>query len=195
MSNFDFSAFEELVENNRCCRRFKQEDEFSREELSKLVNLARRTSSGANRQPLKYYLAHEEEMNEKIFSTLSWAGALKEWDGPEEGEKPSGYIVMLGDKDIAENYYCDPGIAAQTILLGARTDGRAGCIFAAIDKEELREKLNLDDRFEILYVLALGTPDEEIELEKMEENDYNYWRDDDDVHHVPKRSLGEIIIN
>lgn len=195
MSPINYEQFQELVRNNRSCRKFKQEETFNRQELENLVELARMTPSAANRQPLKYYLSWKVETNEKIFSTLSWAGALKDWEGPEEGKKPAGYIVMLGDTEIAENFYCDPGIAAQTIMLGARADNRAGCIFAAINKDELRDYLDIEERFEILYVIALGTPVEEIVLEKMEGEDYNYWRDEDKVHHVPKRKLEEIIIN
>ncbi len=187
--------FANLVEKNRSCRRFQEEDTFSRKELENLIDMARKTASAANRQPLKYFISWRKEDNKKIFPALSWAGALKDWDGPSSGERPAGYIVILGDTRIAENYFCDPGIAAQTILLGARAGGRAGCIFAAIDREKLRENLSIHENFEILYVLALGTPAEEILLEDLEGENYNYWRDEEDVHHVPKRKLQDIIIN
>lgn len=195
MPEINFEKFKRLVKNNRSCRKFKQNKNFSRKELENLVNLARITPSAANRQPLKYFLSWKSETNSKIFSTLSWAGALEDWEGPEEGKKPAGFIVMLGDTEITEKFFCDPGIAAQTIMLGARAKNRAGCIFAAINKNDLRENLNIDERYKILYVIALGTPAEEIVLEKMNGDDYNYWRDNDKVHHVPKRDLEEIIIN
>ncbi len=195
MNKINFNNFKSLVRNTRSCRKFDQADTFEREELEQYVDIARVTASAANRQPLKYYLSWKPETNEKIFSTLSWAGAIKDWEGPEEGKKPSGYIVMLGDTEITRKYFCDPGIAAQTIMLGARANSRAGCIFAAIKKDKLREELEIKDQFEILYVIALGTPAEEIVLEEMKGEDFNYWRDDNEVHHVPKRSLEDIIIN
>jgi len=196
--DISWQQLETLIKENRSCRRFVQEENMKREELEDLVELARNTASASNRQPLKYYLSHRPEENEKIFPTLSWAGALRNWDGPEEGERPGGYIIVLGDRSISENYYSDPGIVLQTMMLGARVKGRASCIFAAIDRESLRDSLNLAERFKILNVLALGTPAEkaeEIFLEELEDDDYDYWRDEKGLHHVPKRDLEEIIIN
>lgn len=188
--------FKELVKSNRSYRRYDEKYNLKREELEYFVDLARMTASAANRQPLKFFLANDTETNEKIFKTLSWAGYIEDWDEPKKGERPSGYIVILGDKTISKNYFCDPGIAAQTILLGAREKELGGCIFAAINKENLRESLNLPNKFEILYVISLGKPVEKVVLEEMDDNnDIKYWRDEKQVHHVPKRSLKQLIIN
>ena len=88
---------------NRSYRRFNENKKISQEELVELVELARLSPSGSNLQPLKYYLSYETDNNSQVFSTLRWAGYLKDWDGPESGERPSGYIVMLGDSKITEN--------------------------------------------------------------------------------------------
>lgn len=186
---------ENLVKKNRSYRRFDNSHRLSKEELKYFVELARHTASAANRQPLKYFLSLEEETNNKIFSTLSWAGYLKDWKEPVKEERPSAYLVVLGDTDITRKYFCDAGIALQTMLLGAVEKDLGGCIFAAIDKEKLRDNLELDERFEILYVLALGRPVEKVVIEDMEDDDIKYWRDKDQVHHVPKRPLDELIIN
>ncbi len=186
--------FNELVKQNRSYRKFDNNYRLSREILTELVKLARQTASAANRQPLKYFLSCDKDTNDKIFTTLNWAGYLEDWEGPDIEERPSGYIVILGDKEISEEYFCDPGIAMQTMLLGAVNKGLGGCIFASIDREELRKTLNLKEKFKILYVLALGKPTEEVKLEEIE-NNYKYWRDEQEVHHVPKRPLEELIIN
>ncbi len=188
--------FKELVKGNRSYRRYDENYDLKRDDLEYFIDLARMTASAANRQPLKYYLSNDKKTNNKIFETLSWAGYIKDWDEPVSGERPSGYIVILGDKTISKNYFCDPGIAAQTILLGAREKGLGGCIFAAINKEQLRENLDLPNKYEILYVISLGKPVEKVVLEEMDDNDnIKYWRDEDQVHYVPKRSLSKIIIN
>ncbi|MFW5873076.1 MAG: nitroreductase family protein [Bacillota bacterium] len=188
--------FKELVKGNRSYRRYDEEYDLKRKDLEYFIDLARMTASAANRQPLKYYLANDTETNEKIFETLSWAGYIEDWDEPKKGERPSGYIVILGDKTISKNYFCDPGIAAQTILLGAREKELGGCIFAAINKEKLRNNLDISNKFEILYVISLGKPVEKVVLEEMDDNDnIKYWRDEEQVHHVPKRGLNQIIIN
>ena len=163
--------------------------------LEELVNLARLSASARNFQPLKYYLSNNPETNGKIFSTLSFAVALKEWKGPQEGERPSAYIIVLGDKNITDHFGCDHGIASQSIMLGARSRGLGGCMMASVDRPRLRELLNIPDQYEILLVLAIGKPAETVKIESVpEDGNTNYWRDENGIHHVPKRSLKEIIV-
>ena len=185
----------DLVMQNRTCRRFYQEVAVEPETLRELVDLARCSSSGANRQPLKYILSCEPEKNALIFSQLGWAGYLKDWPGPPEGERPSAYIIMLGDTEISKNYFCDHGIAAQSIFLGAREKGLGGCIHAGVKRDELSKALGIAPRYEILLVLSLGKPKEKVVFETVgPDGDIKYWRDKDGVHHVPKRRLDDIII-
>jgi nitroreductase len=185
----------DLIIKNRSCRRFYENIIIKRETLEELVDLARLSPSAANLQPLKYILSYTPKRNALIFPHLAWAGYLKDWKGPSEGERPSAYIIILGDTRITTSFGCDHGIAAQSIMLGARERGLGGCIIGLIEKESLRKNLNIPDYFEILLVLALGKPKEEIVLEEVKEGDIKYWRDSDNRHHVPKRSLKEIIIN
>ncbi len=185
----------ELIKRNRSYRRFDPEVTVERETLTELVDLARMSASAANRQPLKYILSHTSERNEKIYPTLSWAGYLEDWDGPAEEERPPAYIAVLGDKDISKKFFCDHGIAVQSILLGAVEKGLGGCILAAINREKLRKAFDIPSRYEILLVVALGKPAEEVVLEKVsEKGDIKYWRDGEGVHHVPKRDLDEVIL-
>ncbi|GAB4117866.1 MAG: nitroreductase family protein [Candidatus Caldatribacteriota bacterium] len=186
----------DLVKKNRSYRRFYESFEIGRETLEELIDLARLSASGGNKQSLKYILSYEKEKNELIFSTLGWARYLKDWPGPQSGERPSAYIIMLNDIEISKNYWCDPGIAAQSILLGATEKGLGGCIFANINKNKLRTNLKIEEKYEILYVLALGKPKEKVVLEEVgPDGDIQYWRDSQGVHHVPKRSLKDLIIN
>ena len=115
---------DELVKGNRSYRRFHQETPVTMEILKSLVNLARLSASAANLQPLKYYLSWEPRKNAAIFSCLAWAGYLKDWPGPAADERPAAYIIILGDTEISKNFGCDHGIAAQSILLGARSRHR-----------------------------------------------------------------------
>jgi len=186
----------ELVLQNRSYRRFSQEVPVDIETLKQLVDLARLSGSGANLQPLKYMLCNEAKRNGMIFPYLAWAGYLRDWQGPEEGERPSAYIVILGDKNISKSSGCDHGIAAQSILLGAAEKGLGGCMIGSIKREGLRTALGIPEQYEILLVLALGIPKETVRLEDAgPDGGIKYWRDEDGVHHVPKRSLDEIIID
>ncbi len=184
----------DLVLKNRSYRRFYQNVSIPYSTLKEFIELSRVTPSAANRQPLKYILSRTEERNEIIFNTLSWAGYLHDWPGPSEGEKPSAYIIVLGDTEISRQYYVDPGIAMQTILLGAVEQGFGGCIFAAVDRDTLRSALSVQERYEILYVVALGKPKETVLLEEIKDGDVKYWRNGKGIHHVPKRSVNELIL-
>lgn len=185
----------DLILKNRSYRRFWQSEKISNEQLRSWIDLARNSASARNAQPLKYIISTDESLNARIFDQLAWAGYLPYWHGPEEGEQPSAYIVMLHDTLIAGNYLCDDGIAAQSILLGATEDGFGGCIIYSVNRNKLRELLNLSEQYEIIQVLALGKPKEEVVLDEMKDGDVKYWRDENQVHHVPKRSLDELIIS
>jgi nitroreductase len=163
--------------------------------LVDLVALTRLCPSAANRQPLKYLISWDRKRNATIFAHLRWAAALTDWPGAAEGERPAGYIVILGDRRITNNFYCDHGIAAQSILLAAVERGLGGCMIASIDRDGLTRKLGLPSHFEILLVLALGKPAETVVLEHNQSPDQRpYWRDAAGVHHVPKRALEDLLV-
>ncbi|KAB1440035.1 nitroreductase family protein [Candidatus Galacturonibacter soehngenii] len=187
--------FQDLVKKSRSYRRFYEEKEITMEQLKQLVELARLSPSGANRQPLKYVLSASREKNKEIFDTLAWAGYLKDWDGPIEGERPSAYIIMLRDKSISKAMSIDEGICAQSMFLGASDLGFGGCFIGAINKPKLMKVLDLGEEYEIALVIALGYPKEEVVLETLNTNeDIKYYRDEEGVHHVPKRSLKDLIV-
>jgi nitroreductase len=188
-------SYAELVKNSRSRRRFYQDVSIDYGILKELVELARLTPSARNQQPLKYILSNTAERNAKIFSCLSWALDIKGWGGPAEGERPSAYIIILGDTEITKTFGCDHGIAAQTIMLGAVDRGLGGCILASIRRDQLRELLAIPERYEILLTLALGKPKEQVLIEPVgRSGDVKYWRDSLGVHHVPKRALDDIIV-
>jgi len=185
----------ELVRRNRSYRRFHESERIQEETLRELVDLARLSASSGNKQPLKYVLSCDPETNARIFPCLAWAGYLKDWNGPAEGERPSAYIVILGDREISSSFGVDHGIAAQTILLGAAERGLGGCMVGSILREELRLALGIPERYEILLVVALGKPAEKVVLEEAgRDGDIRYYRDAEGVHHVPKRPLEEVIV-
>ncbi len=189
------STLKSLLLKNRSYRRFDQSRTISRDELLEMVDAARVSGSARNAQPIKYFLSFDRETNDKIFSTLAWAGYLSDWPGPKDGERPSAYLIQLHDTTLGANYFCDDGIAAQSILLTAVECGLGGCIIASVKKEKLMESLQIPGHLAIIQVIALGKPVEKVKLEELKEGDFKYWRDKDQVHHVPKRSLKELVIN
>ncbi len=187
--------FKDLVMRNRSYRRFYQNEPVAEETLKELVDLTRFSPSGINRQALRYVLCCDPEMNEQIFPLISFAPQFKDWDGPSEGDRPTAYIIILLDTEISKRTGCDHGISAQTILLGATEKGLGGCMHDSVKKPELMSVLNIPEKYQILLVVSLGKPKEKVVLETgSADNKISYWRDHEQTHHVPKRSLDEIII-
>lgn len=184
-----------LVEANRTRRRFDQSRPVAPDLLEELVDLARLCPSGRNMQPLKFVLCADPAKNAEIFPLLGWAGYLKDWKGPEEGERPAAYVVIGLDKTLADDPGCDHGIVAQTMMLGAVERGLGGCIIGTVNRAGLAQVCNLPGTFETLLVLALGVPLEAVMVEPMPASgDVKYWRDKGGIHHVPKRGLDELIV-
>ena len=187
---------EELVRKNRSYRRFDESAGIAKEMLRELVGLARLSATGSNLQPLKFMLSCAPEKNARIFPHLAWAGALKDWDGPANGERPSAYIVILGDTEVSHGFGVNHGIAAQSILLGATEKGLGGCMIGSIQRDKLRAALNIPGRYEILLVVAIKRPAETVIIEDVgPDGDIKYYRDEQNVHHVPKRPLDELILD
>ena len=184
-----------MILKNRSYRRFYQDERISTGTLRELINLARYSPSAANLQPLKYILVSESKNCDIVFSTLAWAGYITDWEGPQEGERPAAYIIILGDAEIKKNIDCDHGIAAQSILLGAVEKKLGGCIIASVKREKLGKILNIDKKYQVLLIIALGKPKEQVVVETVDrDGKIEYWRDKNQVHHVPKRSVNELIL-
>ena len=192
---FAIMEFKEIVKKNRSYRRFFESREIDEETLLGLIDLARQTASGRNMQPLKYAIVNTPETCKKLYPFVAWAGYLKDWDGPEEGDRPAAYIVMCNDISLAEESKWDQGISAQTIMLGAVDAGLGGCIIGSFRKKEISELLGLPQNLVPALVLALGVPKEVVILTDVKEDgDIKYYRDEGGTHFVPKRSLDDIII-
>ncbi len=187
-------SIKDLVTRTRSYRRFDENHKIDYTTLENLINLARLSASGANKQPLKYIICNTREYTEKIFPTLTWAGYLTEWQGPEPGERPTAYIIILGDKTISDSFGIDHGIAAQSMMLGATDAGLGGCIISSVKRDDLCEEMRIPDKYEILLVLALGKPVEKVVVDELTGGDIKYWRDSNKTHHVPKRSINELIV-
>lgn len=186
----------DLVTKCRSYRRFHQEVSIPYDQLEEMVDTARITASTANGQLLKYKIICHKDLCAKVYPNLAWAGALTDWDGPAEGERPSAYILILADLSIAKNRQWDEGIAAQTIMLRAVEMGYGGCMLGSVKRAELLALLCLDpDRFQIGLVLALGKPKETVVLtEAPKDGPVTYYRDENQVHYVPKRRLEDILL-
>ena len=181
----------EKITSRRTIRKYAQKD-VPEEVLSRCVDAARLSPSGANRQPLKYVIVDDHKLLTEVFSTLSWAGYLPDYQ-PSEEEMPRAYVVILLDKNIRKTPGHDAGIAAMSISMVAYDEGLGSCILGAVDREKLRGILNVPYSLDIVLVVALGYPAENPVVDKMKDGDIKYWLDENGVLHVPKRDLKDIV--
>lgn len=185
----------DLITKNRSYRRFDETVKISTDQMLLLLEAARLSPCAANLQNLRYFLSSSSPTNQQIFDNLNWAGYLRYWSGPVEGERPSAYILIITPSRTQHHHHIDVGIAAQSILLTATEMGFGGCILASLNREAIQESLQLPEEYEIVVAIALGKPAEKVVLDEViDPDDIEYWRDEDDVHHVPKRSINDIII-
>jgi len=190
----EIQMIKDLILKNRSYRRFDSSAALDETTLIELVDLARQSASAANMQPLRYILSWEKERNSLIFDHLKWAGYLKEWPGPDQHERPTGYVILLAETGNQFVKF-DAGIACQSMLLAAVEKHLGGCMFGSIDREGLIEKMGIPKEYEIVLILALGKPVEQVVLDQVpDDGDIKYWRDQNNVHHVPKRKLENIIM-
>ncbi|MBE5781591.1 MAG: nitroreductase [Clostridiales bacterium] len=189
----------DLVYKNRSYRGYDESRKITREELLDMVECARLAPSSINMQPLKYYLVHEEEEVKKVQPLTHWARALPQMTLPHQGKHAQGFIIICQDTSVFEaipRFQKDVGIVAQTILLRAVEMGLGGCMIGNYNAQEVKDTLNLSANLHPVLIVAIGKPDETIVLVDVpEDGNTNYYRDENDVHYVPKRSISDLIIN
>lgn len=183
----------ELILKNRSFRAYDESFTFTEEDMREFVELARFCPTSGNQQALKFYISWERDELDQIATYTHWGK-----DRPYKGINPSGWVIILQDTDIDDRewaWWRDAGIAAQTMLLGATEKGLGGLMIGSFDRDPLREVLKLDDNLKILLVVAFGKPLEQSVLEDLKEGeDFLPSRDENNVTHVRKRTLEELIV-
>jgi nitroreductase len=186
-------TFEDLLRKTRSYRRFHQHEKVDMATLRSVIGNVRLAASPANLQPLKFVLINDEDTNDVIFPNLKWAGYLPQWPGPEPGEQPAAYIIMLGDPSKSGYIAWDYGIALQTIMLSLTERGLGGCAIAACDKPSIIKQLDIPSQLELAAVIAVGKPCETVVIDPVQDDNIKYWRDEKQVHHVPKREVDDLL--
>ena len=186
----------DLLVKTRSFRSFDPDVKIKREELISFVDNARITAATRNLQPLKYKIVDTEPELSACLPSLRFAASLG-IKLPPDGHEPTSLIVMCHDNDVApfkELYLKDIGICAEVIMLSATEAGYGSCMIGSYNEGELKAALNLPENLMINLVVALGKPDETCVLVEAEDGNVKYYRDANNTHYVPKRTLEDILI-
>jgi nitroreductase len=185
--------FRMLPEKTRSCRRFVEEERIPDGKLREMVNAARLAPSGANLQLLRFSFLNGRKSCSGIFPHVKWAGYLRDWDGPEPGERPAAWIAVHSPVERKPFTGIDIGIAAAYMVLAARDMGYGSCMVLSFDRERVNALLDVPG-YEVGLLIALGVPAEEAVVEEYG-GSVEYWRSGDGRHHVPKLSLDSLIVD
>ena len=185
----------ELVTKARTCRRFKGQSVLSTETLTSLIDYARLAASARNAQILRFVTISNAETRSVMDKLVVLGGALTPEQRATDAQRPGGYIVICGPANMDDFATMDVGIAAQTINLAACEAGLRTCMIGAVKKDEAAQLIGLPDGLKVKLVMALGVSDEEIRLVgRRDDGKLIYYRDENDVHCVPKITLEEAVI-
>lgn len=193
--------FLDLIRKTRSCRRFDNSQKISREKFLELINYARLSGSSGNLQPLRFAVCTSQNSVRKISRSMIWGFFYDDTSAPADEFLPAGFIVIAGDKRVRKDFGIDAGIALQSIMLGAAFQNLAGCAFASWDDKTVRKYVKLSDDHEIVLLVAIGKPSQEILLEELAPGNENptqqttkYFLDESEKHHVPKLALADILL-
>ena len=190
-------SLQDLLSTSRSYRSFDPSQPIGKETLLSIAETIRLVPSSRNLQPLKLRLVHKQDELDRVLSHTRWAGYLPECKLPPEGHAPTGYIVICFDSTLAtsaEPFQRDVGICAQTILLAAAEAGYGGCMIGSFSPDGIFEALSLPSHLSPQLVIALGKPDEEVQITELPaDGSIKYYRENG-VHYVPKRTREELIL-
>jgi len=182
----------EAIKKRRSIRRFKQ-DAIEQTILERIVDAGRVAPSGVNSQPVEFVLVTDEEVCAQVFTTTAWGGRVTPRRTPKPGQEPTAWVVvLLNSQRGSAGAKADAAAAIENMLLTAVEAGLGSCWIGSVQRKELAQILSIPEHCAIDSVVALGLPDESPMVEEAEE-DIAYYLDDDDVLHVPKRKLEDVV--
>ena len=172
----------EAIEKRKSIRRFK-ENEVSDKIIREIIDAARRAPSGCNVQPTRYFIIKDKETKEKLKKKIAFkqdfvyeapviivlCGNPKEYENfkeiryqQEEGTLPKDLTevkrVLKGLEEERANR--DISIASVFFVLRATELGLGTCYIGLINRDVLKEELNIPREWFIPFVIIMGYPAE-----------------------------------
>ncbi|MDD5728662.1 MAG: nitroreductase family protein [Victivallales bacterium] len=185
--------FNELLGKRRSVRRFKQVQVFDKD-IRSMLEAARLAACASNIQTLRYIVIQDRKLVREVFENTAWAGLVSPKRNPEwEKNAPLTFIAVYAPRNSGAAVQANAGAAIQSMELAATDAGLGSCWLGAFKKPEVEKLLEIPAAEEVLYLLAVGYPDEEPVRDNIESGEsMKYYLDGDDVLHVPKFTVDAI---
>lgn len=181
ISSFSSDTFD-AIEKRRAVKHFDETHQFSDREIEKLLSLAILSPTSFNIQNWRFLVVKDAEMRRKI-REMAWdqsqvtdsslllimCADLKAWEQePQRYWKNASKEVQDFLVPAIENFYKgneqiqrdealrSVGIAAQTLMLAAKSAGYDSCPMIGFDSQKVGELINLPEDYIIGMMLAIG---------------------------------------
>ena len=185
-------SLDRLLSSNRSYRIYDKSYKVDLRQLKAMIAVNPKLGSAMNRQALRFHPVTAGPEAEKILSLIKMGAAVPEMKLPPEGREPEAFIVVCSTLPETAVIDIDLGISAQSMLLKAAEMGLGGIFIRNFNAKAIREALGLT--LQPLAVLAVGKPDEKIELVPAAPGDDLAYYFRDGVHYVPKLSAEDLTI-
>ncbi|MFX1453909.1 MAG: nitroreductase family protein [Promethearchaeota archaeon] len=142
-----------LLKGRRSIRSYDSR-EIEDEILVQILDTCRFCMSARNRQPWTFYVVRNKELIKEIAKECT--------TGPFAAGAPT-LIAIVGDKELSPNWYLyDTCFVSLQLALAAWSFGIGTCWIGRINRDNVKELLNLKKSDHLLTVLPLGYPKDEI---------------------------------
>jgi nitroreductase len=147
----------DIIKQRRSIREYKKKMP-SGEDIEKILEAGGWAPSGLNNQPWRFLVIKDKAQKDKLAEFTKYGDIIK--DAP---------AVIVVCKDIADSYNRDKDLMAigaciQNMCLEAHSLGLGTCWMGEIlnRKKEVHKYLDLDEDLELMAVVTLGYPNEDI---------------------------------
>jgi len=182
----------QTVVSRRTIRLFEQRP-IPADLMERIVDAARLAPSAGNQQVLELIVVQEPANCARLFEHLQWGGHVRPKRNPPEGKRPTAYvIVLIRGAESGISGVPDAAAAVENMILTAWNEGVGSCWIGSVDREEVARLFDVPSGYRIFDVVALGYPGERPVVEVLTDS-HKYWLDENDVLHVPKRPLKDIV--
>ncbi len=141
----------EAIESRRSIRKYKKDQPVEEEKLNKVLEACRASPSSHNGQPWEFIVIKNKNTLKEISKETAYGQFL--------ANVPMGVAIVL-DPNVSQSFHMvDGGILTEIFALAAHALGLGTCWVGTMNREKVKQMLNIPEGKVLLTVLPLGYPD------------------------------------